>query len=56
MARTKAKCRHYIMIFFVVLITYLAGSLYYEFEYLDLGYLIAVIVGFVRFLNVRERN
>jgi hypothetical protein len=54
MARPKAKCRQYIMLFFAVLITYLVGSLYYEFRFLDLGYLIVVIVGFVRFLKVKE--
>jgi hypothetical protein len=56
MAHTKKKCRLYIMLFFVVLITCLVGSLCYDFRYLDFGYLIVVVVGFIRFLNVRERN
>jgi hypothetical protein len=56
MTHTKAKCKQCIMIFFILLIAYLIGSLYNEFRYLDLGYLIVVVVGFVRFLNVKERN
>ena len=51
-----AKCRRYIIIFFIILITCLIGNLYYEFKYLDLAYLLVVVVGFIRFLNVKERS
>lgn len=56
MARSKTKCWIYLNMFFVILIMYLIGSLYCEFKYLDFGYLIVVMVGFVRFLNVKERS
>lgn len=56
MTRPKTKYRHYIMTFFVVLITYLVGILYYDFKYLDFGYLLVVVVGFIRFLSIKERN
>jgi hypothetical protein len=56
MTRSKAKCRRYITFFFIMLIACLIGSLYYQFHYLDFAYLIVVVVGFIRFLNVREKN
>jgi hypothetical protein len=52
----KTKCRRYIKIFFVVLIMFLIGNLYYEFKYLDFAYLIVVVVGFIRFLLIKEED
>lgn len=56
MTRTKAKYKHYLMLFFVVMITYLVSSLYHDFGFLDFGYLITVIVVFIRFLKEKEVN
>jgi len=56
MISPKTKCKRYITIFFIVLIAFLLGNLYYEFKYLDFVYLVVVVVGFVRFLRVKERD
>jgi|BioPla2DNA2_1021312.scaffolds.fasta_scaffold01828_17 hypothetical protein len=56
MISPKAKCRRYITIFFVVLITFLISNLYYEFKYLDFAYLVVIVVGFIRFLGVKENE
>jgi hypothetical protein len=50
------KCRLYIALFLILLIVCLAGNLYYEFKYIDFAYLIAVVVVFIRFLNVKENG
>lgn len=54
MKQDKSKSRLCIVSLFVILITYCTVCLYYEFSYLDLGYLGVVVVSFVRFLFLRE--
>lgn len=56
MVRPKTNCKNCIKIFFLIVIIYLTGSLYYEFRYLDFGYLVVVTIGFVRFMKVKEKN
>ncbi|MDD2202801.1 MAG: hypothetical protein PHT75_00845 [Bacilli bacterium] len=56
MAPATNKHKYYLIVFFVLIIIYLVGSLYHEFHYLDFGYLLVVIVIFVRLLNEKERN
>lgn len=56
MARSKTNCKNYIKGFFLVVIAYLIGSLYYDFRYLDFGYLIVVTIGFIRFIKLKENN
>ncbi len=41
---------------FIILITYLIGSLCCDFKYIDLGYLIVIVLSFVRFVKVKEIN
>lgn len=52
MSRVKITFRHYVLLFLVVTIIYLVGSLYRSFEYLDFGYLIVIVIGLIRLLNV----
>jgi hypothetical protein len=52
----KTKCRRYIKLFFIVLIALLIGNLCYKFKYLDFAYLVVVVVGFVRFLLIKEED
>jgi hypothetical protein len=54
MSRGKKKSRQYIALMFIAVITYLVGNLLYNFKYLDLGYLIIIIVGFIRFVKIKE--
>jgi hypothetical protein len=56
MDHAKKKSRQYIAVIFIVLILYLIGNLYYNFQYIDLGYLIVIVIGFIRFICIRETD
>ncbi|MDD2469644.1 MAG: hypothetical protein PHI22_01760 [Bacilli bacterium] len=56
MAYPCVKYKYYLILLFIAVITYLAGSLHYNFEYLDFGYLIVTIVCLIRFLKIKDRN
>jgi hypothetical protein len=54
MKQSKNKSRICSMFLFVILILYCILCLYYEYNYLDLGYLFVVVVSFIRFLYLKE--
>jgi hypothetical protein len=56
MTPTTKRHKYYLIAFFILLIMYLVGTLYKNFQYLDFGYLLVVIVIFVRFLYEKEEN
>jgi hypothetical protein len=56
MNRGHGKSRQYITLTFITLMLYAIISMWYSFKYIDLGYLILITIGFIRFLRVKEFN
>ncbi len=54
MKQDQIKSRFCIISLFIILILYCCTCLYFEFSYLDLSYLVVVVVSFIRFLFLKE--
>ncbi|MDD2489837.1 MAG: hypothetical protein PHY26_01080 [Bacilli bacterium] len=54
MKRNQKKSKQYIILVFIAVITYLVVCLFSSFRYVDLGYLVVIVVTFIRFLRIKD--
>lgn len=54
MKPNQKRSKQYISLIFVAVIIYLVVCLHSSFNYVDFGYLIVIIVSFIRFLRIKD--
>jgi len=56
MKTNQTKSKLYIILIFLAVIIYLIVRLWNSFKYIDLGYLLVLVVSLIRFLRVNDFN